>query len=1012
MSTEAKFVTIRDAADNKFQFTCYSTMLAQFRKALVQKSCAALLGDLNRASVPPAIWEDAAAADDDAVATCLYYYAMRQINMVSGAGVEVVAVSKNDHEDWYAKKLDILKLTFGVCKGADAVVAQVGGGGRLAHRAVTILPLDALHAILAELDEKKVAKKALANLSERKVAVGEDCDGSWRIACDAVHEAGAPTAKLDLVFTVKTRSDEVPLVGSVTTKLPPLPEEEDDIALPVKLSEPVYTSGHVGPAPLPRDPAAMQLPADKAEGALLAVRGPIEPAHSVDAPPKAAGSKLKLDPAAVACNQAFSARDGKFSHWFYMKMHARCLSKRCISALTQKGASAEWQDADGKWVAAKSVVVGQDYGRGQYDFDEAGRDMIVWHDEALVVRVEVEVEGKPGQTNMQRALCHGSFPQPLCLRATLEEAKAEEQPDVEDNAESDADAVALSADGVKHTVHMQQANPPVKIEDAASLADSWGCKEQGLLLFAHADVAQDTVRHAAGVYVAADGLVVRRTGYYATLDLDAFNQNAYEATKKGLAEVEIEGFSCRENDAEFKAFVLVDTAYPPMAYGVRLEITTAVSSTVKSCHLQLQGDGWWAARQASSVAESAPAKSSSADDTPATGSAAAGDESDAGKAPPSAASSGAPSDPSSILSGMGEPQLTSDTVASANSASLITVLYNEKLGSGAYGDVYRAFHNGLGKFVAIKIARISADPVLRQSLVHEFTTLTKLDSDSIVRVLALELAESTVRIVMEWMPAGSVSSILRNTRHRLHESVIRRFLTDALKGLAYLHERGVVHLDIKPANMLVGADGAVKLADFGTCKLLRNGGSLTTQSVVGTPAYMPPEMITSGKYYNGSDMWALACSAVEMATNAMPWSHLDRDVRDNVYPLMFHIGNAKVPAHAPLTPGNCAHLSKDLRRILEACFVPTIASRPTAAKLLQDEYFANAGLPLDAESDADFQKHVVARANDTAAELRGTNEQGAASTLSSVLVSGDGFYGDRANNATVGSNASAANSVQ
>jgi len=227
---------------------------------------------------------------------------------------------------------------------------------------------------------------------------------------------------------------------------------------------------------------------------------------------------------------------------------------------------------------------------------------------------------------------------------------------------------------------------------------------------------------------------------------------------------------------------------------------------------------------------------------------------------------------------------------------------------------------------------------------------------------------------------------------KMTSDLIKEIMFVLLSTLRYLHDCNVVHLDIKPANMLVSADGAVKLADFGTSKLMTRGGSLSTQRVVGTPAYMPPEMITHGKYYEGSDMWALACSAVEMATSQPPWHHLVEDVREVTVALMFHIGSAKAPNHCPLVP---AHLSKDLQRIVHWCFQPNIASRPKASVLLSDPYFRSETLPLDAEAEVDFQRVVVTEAN----SARSTGSQSCGTTV----VSGGGGTSTAGTATTTGS---------
>jgi hypothetical protein len=193
---------------------------------------------------------------------------------------------------------------------------------------------------------------------------------------------------------------------------------------------------------------------------------------------------------------------------------------------------------------------------------------------------------------------------------------------------------------------------------------------------------------------------------------------------------------------------------------------------------------------------------------------------------------------------------------------------------------------------------------------------------------------------MEWMPGGSIRSILDRTQFRFHELVIRRYLREILLGMEYLHANDVLHRDVKSANLLVSGSGAVKVSDFGTCRMIQgaSAASHTTATVAGTPAYMAPEVITKGRISAGADMWAIACTVLEMGTGKVPWSHLRRDVRTGI-PLMFHIGSVEPPNHHPPIP---PHLSVALREMLERCFHMKPRKRPTAGELLSHPYFSDA----------------------------------------------------------------------
>eukprot|EP00759_Apiculatamorpha_spiralis_P040440 PhF_6_TR39007/c0_g1_i1/m.58380 len=262
-------------------------------------------------------------------------------------------------------------------------------------------------------------------------------------------------------------------------------------------------------------------------------------------------------------------------------------------------------------------------------------------------------------------------------------------------------------------------------------------------------------------------------------------------------------------------------------------------------------------------------------------------------------------------------------------------ILQNKLGSGGFGDVYLALDILSGDRVAIKQLRYNGD---RPTFQREYEMLLKVQHPHVVRVRDYDVSGPIPSIIMEWMPNGSIKDILDSIGFRFHESLVRKCTRDALMGLLYLHQCGIVHRDIKPHNMLVAADGMVKLTDFGASRILdASTSSCGLSNGHGTTVYMAPE----GFHTNLSracDVWALGCSVIEMLTNRPPWNELSEKFT-NVYQYIFHIGNVPPDEqrehHHPKIPD---HLSEDGKDFLCKCFYVDPAQRWTCEQLMQHPF--------------------------------------------------------------------------
>lgn len=208
-----------------------------------------------------------------------------------------------------------------------------------------------------------------------------------------------------------------------------------------------------------------------------------------------------------------------------------------------------------------------------------------------------------------------------------------------------------------------------------------------------------------------------------------------------------------------------------------------------------------------------------------------------------------------------------------------TQLYRklEIVGKGAYGSVHRGIHIPTGDVVALKIINLDTADDDVEDIQREVALLSQLrgpGTNNITKYYGCHLDGPRVWIVMDFASGGSVRTLMKATKANVVEerySVI--IVRELLVALAYLHKSGVIHRDIKAANILVTEQGRVLLCDFGVSALLATTQSKRT-TFVGTPYWMAPEVITSGSLYDSkADVWSLGVTLYEMATGSPPHSN-------------------------------------------------------------------------------------------------------------------------------------------
>src|SRR5437867_11163344 len=187
------------------------------------------------------------------------------------------------------------------------------------------------------------------------------------------------------------------------------------------------------------------------------------------------------------------------------------------------------------------------------------------------------------------------------------------------------------------------------------------------------------------------------------------------------------------------------------------------------------------------------------------------------------------------------------------------------------GVVYRAYHSELERTGAVKVMQaITPDPGTVARFRHEAQAIAKLRHPTIVDVYDFGEFQGTPYMIVEYVPGGSLAD--RMSEGHLDQPTALRYLRGIAAGLDYAHGHGVVHRDVKPANVLLTADDSPVLADFGLAKLLQ-GSSLKSMTGVttGTPAYMAPEQVTGHQVGPAADRYLLATIAYEMLTGVIPF---------------------------------------------------------------------------------------------------------------------------------------------
>ncbi|KAI3969096.1 hypothetical protein MKW92_005259 [Papaver armeniacum] len=274
------------------------------------------------------------------------------------------------------------------------------------------------------------------------------------------------------------------------------------------------------------------------------------------------------------------------------------------------------------------------------------------------------------------------------------------------------------------------------------------------------------------------------------------------------------------------------------------------------------------------------------------------------------------------------------------------------LGSGSYGTVYEGLSDD-GSFFAVKeVSLLDQGNQGKQSiyqLEQEIALLSQFEHENIVRYYGTDKAEGKLYIFLELVTKGSLAQLYQ--KYDLRDSQVSAYTRQILHGLRYLHDQDVVHRDIKCANILVDANGSVKLADFGLAKTTRLNDVKSSKGLLSgwRPRFASHLLqffsifVVNRKntgYGLPADIWSLGCTVLEMLTHQLPYAPLEW------MQATYRIGKGEPPP----VPDN---LSNDARSFILKCLQVKPGDRPTAATLLEHP-FVKRSLPVSSGSDSPF----------------------------------------------------------